>query len=785
MNKNNIELNKQGNFWTQPVDNWATFYGFTNYVPFKGKPDTEIEDSKYDPSKKMLVGLQEGVNAMEGRESQADNPVIQVMIDTVNAARRAGYKDVTLSIKNAVNQGYLMGNAKKVIKFDSNRDAEIKAQRGQNKIFHYEPNGDITVIELLNTEQREAIRNTFKEDHPFVNVLDSITSFIGQTHTRYNPAFAPINFTGDLMTNIFTMGAEFGPATSGQLLKNIAAIVGTGGLYKAGKVAVLYNKSGTKKSGIVPSIIGESKELRKYTDKNSPDYDPFYADLVEYLERGGKVSFMQAFDTESNTSKSIKTIERGGKQTTKEQVDGVIDNWGNMFEFASRAAAYKTAKEIYLKQNQDRGMPKAEAEEDAKVRATYYSKNLANFEQVGEHGKLFGAFYMFARPAATGAVRAIEALSPLMRVIGGERFDTTTAEGAALAAQAKSGAVMILALLGLGVSAYTMAGMMSDDDEEGRNRTDTDDMDRWQKYMRFHVPKYLVGGRDDVILQMRWGYGLGSFASAGAQIAALAKGNSSFKQAGTNILQSGLDSFLPLPISRISIFDNTAAWFLDTATPSAFRPFLEYTMNLDGLGREIYNNRQSHIGDAYTGGDSIPEMYKSAARTLFDITDGGIDVSPNTMYFFANNGADGLFRIAGGAYNLGLIGAGEKAFNPKTDTILFDSFFGSKSNFDARQFSNVEKQVKEIDKRIKTLEADPERLVKYMEDSPNAFAAVEFYNKSVNGDLKELRAEANRIRGDRTFTAKERKELLDNITQMSNLVKRNLLLNFESLGYTP
>lgn len=772
MNKNNIELNKQGNFWTQPVDNWATFYGFTNYVPFKGKPDTEIEDSKYDPSKKMLVGLQEGVTAMEGRESQADNPVIQVMIDTVNAARRAGYKDVTLSIKNAVNQGYLTGDAKKVIKFDSNRDAEIKAQRGQNKIFHYEPNGDITVIELLNREQREAIRNTFKEDHPFVNVLDSITSTLGQFHTRYNPAFAPINFTGDLMTNIFTMGAEFGPATSGQLLKNIAAIVGTGGLYKAGKVAVLYEKSGTK-------------ELRKYTDKNSPDYDPFYADLVEYLERGGKVSFMQAFDTQSNTSKSIETIKRGGKQTTKEQVDGVIDTWGNMFEFASRAASYKTAKEIYLKQNQDRGMPKAEAEEDAKTRATYYSKNLANFEQVGDYGKLFGAFYMFARPAATGAVRAIEALSPLMRVIGGERFDTTTPEGAALAAQAKSGAVMILALLGLGVASYTMAGMMSDDDDEGRNRTATDDMDRWQKYMRFHIPKYLVGGRDDVIFQMRWGYGLGSFASAGAQIAALANGNSSFKQAGTNILQSGLDSFLPIPVSRISIFDNTAAWFLDTATPSAFRPFLEYTMNLDGLGREIYNNRQSHIGDAYTGGDSIPEMYKSAARTLFDITDGGIDVSPNTMYFFANNGADGLFRIAGGAYNLGLIGAGEKAFNPKTDTILFDSFFGSKSNFDARQFSNVEKQVKEIDKRIKTLEADPEKLMDFMEKNPNAAAVVEFYNKGVNGDLRTLRAEANRIRRDKEYSPKERKEMLDNITQMSNLVKRNLILNFESLGYTP
>jgi hypothetical protein len=775
LNKNNVELNKIGNFWTAPVDNWATFYGFTNYVPFKGKPDTEIEDSRYDPSKKMLVGLQESVDGMSGRESDSDNIVIQVMIDTVNAARRAGYKDVTLSIKNSVNQKVngiqIISGKTTTIPFDNNRAENIKKERGQNKIFHYEPDGSITVIELTNKEQREAIRNSYKEDHPFVNMLNSVTGTIGQFHTRYNPSFAPVNFTGDLMMNIFTMGAEFGPATSAQLLKNISAIVGTGGLVKAGRVAVLYNKSGTK-------------ELQKYIDPKSADYDPFYADLVEYLDRGGKVSFMQAFDTRSQTSQTMDTIKRGGKTTTKESVDAVIDTWGNMFEFASRAASYKTAKEIYQKQNTDKGMNPTEAVEDAKNRATYYAKNLANFEQVGEYGKIFGAFYMFARPAATGAVRAIEALTPLFRAIGGEKFDDTP-EGRALAQQAKHGAIMILGLLGLGVASYTMAVMMADDDDDNRNRVVTDDMDRWQKYMRFHIPKVLVGGRDDVIFQMRWGYGLGAFASAGAQLAALGAGNSSFKTAGTNIIQAGLDSFLPLPISRINIFDNTPAWLLDTATPSAFRPFLEYTMNLDGLGREIYNNRQTRLGDAYTGGDSIPEMYKSAARMLFDSTDGGIDISPNTMYFFANNGADGLAKITGGAYNLGLVATGDKAFNPKTDTILFDSFFGAKSNFDARAFSLVEKQIKEVDKRIKTLETDPEKYIKYVGDNPNAVAAVEFYNKAINQDLKTLRSEANRIRGDRTYTPKDRKEMLDNITQMSNMVKRNLLANFETLGYTP
>ena len=789
LNENNKELNKRGNFWTAPVDNWATFYNFKNYVPFKGKPDTEIEDSKFDANKKMLVGLQEGIDGMSGRESDSDNIVIQVMIDTVNAARRAGYKDVTFAIKNSVLQSTKPGQNKlfdfkkdggtqiisgktTTIPFDNNRAENIKKERGQNKIFHYEPDGSITVIELTNKEQREAIRNSYKEDHPFVNMLNSVTSGIGQMHTRYNPSFAPINFTGDLMMNIFTMGAEFGPVVSAQLLKNISVIVGTGGLVKAGKVAVLYNKSGTK-------------ELQKYIDPKSKDYDPFYADLVEYLERGGKVSYMQAFDTRSQTSQTLNTIKRGGKTTTKESVDAVIDTWSNMFEFASRAASYKTAKEIYQKQNTDKGMNPTEATEDAKNRATYYAKNLANFEQVGEYGKIFGAFYMFARPAATGAVRAIEALTPLFRAtIGGEKFDDTL-EGRALAQQAKTGGIMVLGLLGLGAASYAMSVMMADDDDDNRNRTATDDMDRWQKYMRFHIPKALVGGKEDVILQMRWGYGLGAFASAGAQIMALGAGNSSFKKAGGNIVQVGLDSFLPLPISRINMFDNTSAWILDSVTPSAFRPFLEYTMNLDGLGREIYNNRQTRLGDAYTGGDSIPEMYKSAARMLFDSTDGGIDISPNTMYFFANNGADGLAKITGGMYNLGLVAAGDKAFNPKTDTLLFDSFFGSKSNFDARAFSLVEKQIKEVDKRIKTLETDPEKYINYVSENPNAVAAVDFYNKAVNQDLKTLRSEANRIRGDRTYTPKERKEMLDNITQMSNMVKRNLLANFESLGYTP
>jgi hypothetical protein len=220
---------------------------------------------------------------------------------------------------------------------------------------------------------------------------------------------------------------------------------------------------------------------------------------------------------------------------------------------------------------------------------------------------------------------------------------------------------------------------------------------------------------------------------------------------------------------------------MDSATPSAFRPFMEYVMNVDSLGREIYNNRQSRAGNAYTGGDNIPEGYKSAARMLFDTTQGGIDISPNTLYFFASNYVDGVARLGNGAYNLGLAATGEKAFNPKTDTILFDSFFGSPSNIDSREFSDMEKEIKALDIRLKTLQKDPENLAKFLDSNPDAMYRVAYYNQAVNGNLKTLRTMANNVRASRDLSPKERSETIKDIVRMQNLVKRSILNNFEAL----
>jgi hypothetical protein len=304
-------------------------------------------------------------------------------------------------------------------------------------------------------------------------------------------------------------------------------------------------------------------------------------------------------------------------------------------------------------------------------------------------------------------------------------------------------------------------------------------MDRWTRFARFPIPG------TDVIVQIPWGFGLGAFAAAGAQVASLLVGNSSFGQVFNNIKDVGMDSFLPLPTSKINMFENPAAWAMDSITPSIARPFFEYAMNLDGLGREIYNNRQSRVGDAYTGGDNIPELYKDAARMLANITNGGIDVSPNTMYFFANNYVDGLSRIVHNSYGIGMTAAGQKQFNPKTDTMILDSFFGAPSNVDAREFSKVENQIKEKERKLNMFKSDPIRYAEYVAANPFDETIVQIYNQSVGAGLNKLREQSNMYRKMPDLSPKERKELVDVIKSQENLYKRHLISVFEAYDITP
>ena len=788
LQKGTKELDTRANYWAQPVNNVVAFYGYDNYVPFKGKPgetQNKIDDELEPHGKVNGRELQEAPFAFEGRLSDPDNPLLQTLADGVRSALRAGRGGTmygadgkplldskgeptqfgtTHAIVNAIKQGLIEGKPVETISFAQRYDAAVLEklkQKGENNFFHYKPDGSIEIWSIEDKVLREAIRRTYQQNNPLVDTFSRITSWIGQGHTRYNPAFAPKNFVADTLANAGIIGAELGVGKFGGVIGEVAK----NGLGKAFTFSRLY---GAKN-------FAEIERLAKTDD--------YIKDMYEYVKGGGKVSYVSGIGAQSQFQRMQETLGRSKIASTKEQIDSVIDTfWAEPFELASRVAAYRVTKADYMN-NQKM------SETAAKTKAISYVKNLANFEQTGDYGKALGAFFVFFRASATGAVRAIDALAPIfvdpntefLRLPDSVRLDPEAKKAffENHYKQRRTAQAMLAAIAGTGVMVYYMALLMSDDDDEGRNRTAIDDMDRWTRFARFPIPG------TDVIVQIPWGFGLGAFAAAGAQVASLLVGNSSFGQVFNNIKDVGMDSFLPLPTSKINMFENPAAWAMDSITPSIARPFFEYAMNLDGLGREIYNNRQSRVGDAYTGGDNIPELYKDAARMLANITNGGIDVSPNTMYFFANNYLDGLSRIVHNSYGIGMTAAGQKQFNPKTDTMILDSFFGAPSNVDAREFSKVENQIKDKERKLNMFKSDPIRYAEYVAANPFDETIVQIYNQSVGAGLNKLREQSNMYRKMPDLSPKERKELVDVIKSQENLYKRHLISVFEAYDITP
>lgn len=769
-------LNKESNYWSTPVQNVVDFYGFTDYVPFKGKAGrTSLDDQLNYDSRRIGGELQEMQAPMGGRMSESENPMLQLIAEGAQAAMRAGRKDLTLAIKNAIKDKIVSGKvAGKILFSDRYLKGDTKEELGgPDKIFHYNADGTIDVLKIEDDAQLQAIRRSYREASPFWDMINMVTSGIGQTHTRFNPAFAPMNFVRDALTNAFTLGAELAPEVAGRLIKIVAAETASGGVFRAGKYANLYSAG---KFDEIKRLAGGDAPYNTLTEKQR-----YYRDLDEYVKLGGKVSYLQGIAAKGALDSLVKEVGRSKLAGSADQITRIFDIYNEAFELAARVSAFRALRDEFRNSG--------ETQVEATSRAVEYAKNLANFEQVGEWGKQAGALFMFFRPAATGAVRAIDALRPAFGFNEANFRAAAKAKGrtpeeinravAQMKTQQRNARVMAGSLLGLGVAVYYMALMMAGDDDQGRNRIVTDDMARWTRYARIFIP-----GMENP-LQIPWGFGLGAFAAAGAQIAALVSGRAAFSDIAANIATIGLDSFVPLPFSRISPVENFPAFALDSITPSAARPFFEYVMNLDGLGREIYNNRQSRYGDAYTGGDNIPEVYKDIARTLFEATTGKADVSPNTLYFFANNFADGFAKIGTWMYNVGLSLSGQKDFDPKNDTLFLASYIGTKSNIDSREFNKAETYAKNLGTRINALKNQPGMLARYVQQHPEDIVLYQMYNQAVNGQLRDLRAAANQIRAS-DMSPKERKAQLDMIVNMQNVVKRQILDSFKiATGYEP
>ena len=775
-------LDKKGNYWSRPVTNLVGIYGYEHYLPYQGfnegqpkRNNPDAMGAEYQTVPRRAMGRQEDTTV-------ARNPVLQLLTNSVRAAGRAGRRHYTQSIYNAVTEklvpkGEIIGHVT-FMERESNPSV-MDRYKGVNKgtIFHYNHDGSIDIIRIGDPKLLDAMRQTFKADSPITDFANTVTGFFGAMHTRYNYNFAPLNFVRDSLTNAWNIGAsgDMGPAEAAKYIKYVSAAVAKNGLGKAWQVARLHERADSK----------SRTELAALAQK-----DPFVKDMLEMMQYGGKTTYLEGLSVLSALEKLEKSVNRTITLKTGESITNFFDAYNYAFEFTSRAAAYRLKKEGLKKKFIADGMAADKAEVAAATEAATWTKNLANFEKIGKYGREMGALYMFFRPSVTGAVRAAQAALPGMPfsekyyvdnlpddVKADEKLKAKYLEN--FRKDRKNARVMITGLLGSGYAIYMMAALMSPDDDEGRNNVKSDNMQQWTRYARFHLS-------DKVIIQMPWGFGLGAFAATGAQVASILHGPQSLVDGLNNIMFSIMtDAFLPLPISRMSPTENPIGFAVDSVAPTAIRPLVEFAMNKDGLGRTINSTFQRRMGDAYTGGDRINEVYKSASKYLYEATDGAVEISPNSMYFLVNSYADGAGKFAELLTSSILLAQDTKDFVPKTDIPIFGSFIGSKSNVDSREYGRMEQKIKNIDKRMNTLDkVAPDSYYRFIDNNPDYPQLVEVY-KAGQGKLNKIRKEMNIVRSDQDLSVKERNEELEYLQKEQNMLKYNMNEWFKDLGLKP
>jgi hypothetical protein len=804
LNKN---LNRRANYWTDKVDRVIESYGWQNYVPFKGSPKA---DKTLDTDTEYLSGeLSETAESFEGRRSNFDSPLLQTISESYFAASRAGRgTDVTQTIKNLIDLGVITTKNKrpKVISFEERNapDFDYNEVRGRDKVLHYNEDGSIEVFKIENPDVLEAIKTPFKEMNWATKAGNELTSKLGQLHTRYNPAFPPMDFIRNSLTNAGLIAAREGGGKALEYLTAVAGNVTRNGIGKSFKLSKLLTENDTAK-----------------LDQLYKSGHPFYRDALDMMKYGGRTMYRMSFNI-TDTMEELKK-ELGPDKIISEpsQLLKYIDAYNDGFELTSRVAAFSIRRDQNVAEAKKRGInvndPKVM--EDINKEAAAFALSLMDFRKIGKYGREMGAWFMFIRPAATGAVDAIDALRPglqstekafarlepevqelfetktlaeeIKRIEGNKRPDKKKIAAlqeeitrreqawanfeAQQPTRAKRSRAVALSYVALGAALYGMAAAFSGEDDEGRNRVDTDDMSRWTRYLRLPT-------MDEGFLQIPWGFGVSGLAALGAQSAALARGSSTFKEFLGNSVEIGIDSFLPIPASRINPAENFGAWLLDSASPSALRPVVEYVLNVDAMGNPIYNSRTGKYADAYSGSTRPSEMHRAISQFIFDSTNGKADPSPDTIAFLLNNYADAPNHYLENAWNLYLTATGDKSFDAKKDTFVLRSFVGRNSNYDARKFAEAEKEIKDLSRRLKTIEdfGDDRQLARFYNEHPNADILIETYNAGVNGELRKLQEERKKIERDPSISPKERKFQVDDIRLMENYIKKGLVEDFKA-----
>ena len=720
------KMNKAGNYTSKGATRLMEARNWQSYVPQRGIKKEESDFEYYGETGSS--GLKQSEQAFGGRGSIADNVVTRTIVEAKKAAGRAPGNRVASIMRNYVDQGYVKGTISKTpLTTLDNYIYGKSVNVGKNTVLYRDPEGEIYEVKIDSDTLGAALDGKTHALIPIAEPLSEATRWMAQTNTRFNPLWWVKNLFVDPLTNTFIITAEKGFKAGGQ--------------YLARTVADMWDNKGTAKSMNFMRLYakGDLDTISELAAK-----DAWYRDALEYVNIGGKVSYLSGLRNDTQMEAMYKKLGPGRVVRSAEQLGAFVDVINEGLELALRVSAFRTAKTF------------PEFEGDVR-KAAAYSKDLANFEQIGQWGKWMGAWFMFSRPSATGASRLYDALSK--------------------GKYAKE-AVLASAVFGSGI--YFLSMLMSGDDDEGRNRTEHDDPSRWVRSWRLFVP-----GFEDPI-QIPWGFGLGSIAAASAQLSMFLFGKSTAKEFAGNMKTIATET-VGLPVSQLSFLDNPFAFIVDSIMPAPAKPLLQMVADVDSLGRPVFNKGQNKYVSGYMGGENIPDSVKYIGEAMFDTFKEVLPpkfmeaLSPNGLHFLANNYLGGVYRTMN-QINSNLLATGVFSENEQKDvnaikaTLLLSGFVGTAANYDARRYYEMKDDIERYKKTLRTYkDYDSEKYAEYRDEYPGRERAVKYFESQQNSTLRDLQEQRNKLKIRYKDSPKEREEALKENRERQDDVMRRMV----------
>jgi hypothetical protein len=774
------QFNAEANHLTQPAKNLIKLYGWDKYVPLMGKVKPKI--NKKDQFVYLNTVPNDYLPGFRGRETAPDSPILMTQVNAGKAATRAARADIVPTLINLIKpnpksgRSYVKGEMVGVIKFNDRYKGEVDFDEkdgkggnkwiGKDKFYNYLDNGDIEVWRVDDKRIIESLRPEWEPPKGLVGralaASQKVTNVMGQGHTRYKPSFAPYDFPRNLFANSGAITSELGPLNAAKYMTSVGNQV-----FVRLRIPQMWRVASAHYDGDFAAI----RRIGGYNATTGQWRDTFVRDAYEYLERGGRTSVVRSWQTRGKLEQLIDEANKGNirKNTRKffDALNKIFDLWLDGFELVARVEGYRVAKSYA---ETERNMSPEEAERYG----VSFGKNLANFEKKGVIAAP-GALYVFWNPSATGAVRAFDAILPAFRnprTVIEELPEEIKNDPEAKAnyynryLRLKRNAQIAIAFYGgVGYMSYMMALSVGSavvgalgDDEEPENPVAKDNKELWTRNMRIPLGWLGLPALEEKYFQIPWGFGIGAFAAAGAQTAAVVTGGQSLKDYIGNLASIGVDSYLPLPFARYNPIESPFNWMISSIMPSALRPIYEYNVNMGSLGSPIYRDYYNRYGPAYAGSENIEEAYRYVANMVVEATDGRIQREPNEYRYLATAYFDGLASFGADVVNVGLLAKGAKDFDPKTDLLVLDSFIGNKISPSLITFKKAEERLEVLKRGYDTAinSPNPRLQESFLKNNPNAPGIVALYNRQV-ANMREFRA-ATTVGEVYAETPRERKE---------------------------